>query len=65
MTRHKLRPSPDLSLGFIFDIFLIHLLGSHFALEVENILLFASTERNICISVCQIHILQSLGSDRG
>lgn len=64
MSGHKERPPSDLSLGFVFYILLVHLLGSQFSFKVENILLFASTERNLCISVCQVHILQSLRSDR-
>lgn len=65
MSRHKARPPSNLSLGFVFYILLIHLLGSWCTFEVENILLFASTKWNLCIFVCQVHVLQSLRGDGG
>lgn len=65
MSRHKVRPSSDLSLGFVFNILLKHLQGSWCSFEVEDILLFASSKRNLCISVCKVHVLQSWRGDRG
>lgn len=65
MSRHKVRPPPDLSLGLVLHILLMHLLCSRRTFEVEDILMFASTKRNLCVSVCQVHILQSLRGDRG
>lgn len=62
MSRHKARPPPDISLGFEFYILLIHRLVSCRIFEMENILLFASTERNLCISVFKVYILQGFRS---
>lgn len=65
MSRHKERPPSDLSLGFVFYILLIHLLGSWRTFEVQDILLLVCTKRNLCFSVCQVHVLQSLRGERG
>lgn len=65
MTRHKDRPPSDLPLGLKLDILLIYPLCSQGTLEVEDVLVVASTKRNLSISVCQVHILQSLRGHRG
>lgn len=65
LSRHKERPPSDLSLCVVFYVLLIHRWGSRCTFEVENILLCASTKMNLCVSICQVHVLQSLRSGRG